>query len=302
MSTHINLCDSDDSSDSDDISSDSNNSIISPRLVDIVPLPDLINNDRDDENDGNDGNYDENDGNNENDENNIIFPMMNNGIVENTINERLTEIMNHAYENMMNVNYDIINLIDMCYLKNLEYDDCETIVTISYTIKAVLELSTTTNFGLNELCANIFAYSILGTNVVFNENFEILGETLSDQLKKFLMRSYTFFILSRIFADSMGNMGGAGTGTENLEDVKMTLSAEEINKLPLKKYENLNEHLKSINNICTICRDNYETDNVVRILTCNHLYHSDCIDGWLGNHSNKCPHCRIEIGEPTPKI
>jgi hypothetical protein len=259
----------------------------------------IIENDENDENEQIIEN-DENEQNDENDENNphvsinnsfVINPLHND--ISNLINERVDEIMNYAYINTTRTEPHIIDFIEMCYLRCLEYDDCDISITISYTIKNAIETCGLHNIELNDLCANIFGYSLLGTNYVFIENFDMISEIMIMQLRRYIRRVYGIYVIAQFMAGM--------DGMQTMEDVKMILSQDEINKLPLKKYIEVDENLKNTNNICTICRDDYQPDDDVRILTCNHIYHMNCIDSWFNSHSNKCPHCRTEIGVPTPK-
>ncbi|KAF2086765.1 hypothetical protein K490DRAFT_66547 [Saccharata proteae CBS 121410] len=51
-------------------------------------------------------------------------------------------------------------------------------------------------------------------------------------------------------------------------------------------------------NTCTICTDEFERGQDIRVLPCNHKYHPACIDPWLLNVSGTCPLCRIDL-RPT---
>lgn len=50
---------------------------------------------------------------------------------------------------------------------------------------------------------------------------------------------------------------------------------------------------------CTICFDEFQIEDDVRVLECKHYFHPMCIDRWLIGHSKRCPCCRgnIEINE-----
>lgn len=50
---------------------------------------------------------------------------------------------------------------------------------------------------------------------------------------------------------------------------------------------------------CTICFEDFEPDDELRVLECGHYFHPMCIDRWLIAHSKRCPCCRgnIKIGE-----
>ncbi|XP_015716224.1 E3 ubiquitin-protein ligase RNF128 isoform X2 [Coturnix japonica] len=45
---------------------------------------------------------------------------------------------------------------------------------------------------------------------------------------------------------------------------------------------------------CAVCIELYKPNEVVRILTCNHLFHKNCIDPWLLEHRT-CPMCKCDI-------
>lgn len=45
---------------------------------------------------------------------------------------------------------------------------------------------------------------------------------------------------------------------------------------------------------CSICIDNFEVNQMVRLTPCNHLYHSDCLLRWLDLHKS-CPICRRRL-------
>ena len=45
---------------------------------------------------------------------------------------------------------------------------------------------------------------------------------------------------------------------------------------------------------CTICHDDFAVIDTVRILSCNHYFHKDCIDSWFTTHVS-CPICRNDI-------
>ncbi|CAG9465800.1 unnamed protein product [Pedinophyceae sp. YPF-701] len=47
---------------------------------------------------------------------------------------------------------------------------------------------------------------------------------------------------------------------------------------------------------CIICTDEYEVDQQVIKMPCQHVFHEDCLDKWL-NINNTCPVCRHELPE-----
>ena len=44
--------------------------------------------------------------------------------------------------------------------------------------------------------------------------------------------------------------------------------------------------------ICGICRDELVSD--IKTLSCNHVFHTKCIDAWIARHP-KCPFCRTRV-------
>ncbi|CRK30839.1 hypothetical protein BN1723_014428 [Verticillium longisporum] len=46
---------------------------------------------------------------------------------------------------------------------------------------------------------------------------------------------------------------------------------------------------------CTICTEDFNLGEDVRVLPCNHKYHPGCIDPWLVNVSGTCPLCRHDL-------
>jgi hypothetical protein len=49
------------------------------------------------------------------------------------------------------------------------------------------------------------------------------------------------------------------------------------------------------NNECSICLGDFKSDDTVCLANCNHSYHCDCINDWLGTGKNSCPECRTDI-------
>lgn len=58
--------------------------------------------------------------------------------------------------------------------------------------------------------------------------------------------------------------------------------------IPQKKYRNLKNKTFSD---CSICLSEYQNDDKVRILKCDHYFHSSCVDRWL-RVDKSCPFCR----------
>jgi E3 ubiquitin-protein ligase RNF115/126 len=74
-------------------------------------------------------------------------------------------------------------------------------------------------------------------------------------------------------------------------------SKDEVEKLEKIKVDTSNLNILCKNageNSCSICQDDYEIDNNLIKLPCNHYFHDDCIMPWL-KERNSCPTCRFEL-------
>ena len=82
------------------------------------------------------------------------------------------------------------------------------------------------------------------------------------------------------------------------EDVKIILSDEQFNNLECTSFKelNLNE-----NKECLICIENFNDDDDVIKIPCNHIFHKNCIKSWVCEESNKCPICRVEVDKGIQK-
>lgn len=68
---------------------------------------------------------------------------------------------------------------------------------------------------------------------------------------------------------------------------KKVVKQNELKKIKEKTYikgDNVEE--------CMICIEEFENNQKVRVLDCEHSFHSDCIDKWLLNYNHECPVCR----------
>ena len=56
------------------------------------------------------------------------------------------------------------------------------------------------------------------------------------------------------------------------------------------------EDLETPNESCVICLEGFKQDDVCVKLTCNHIFHKDCIIPWVSN-AGTCPICRDDLLE-----
>jgi hypothetical protein len=52
---------------------------------------------------------------------------------------------------------------------------------------------------------------------------------------------------------------------------------------------------------CVICLDDFAEGEKLRILPCDHGYHSKCIDPWLCKNKRICPQCRKRVFDRRPE-
>lgn len=66
---------------------------------------------------------------------------------------------------------------------------------------------------------------------------------------------------------------------------KCCLKITFLSNIKLEKAKQVNE--------CSICLEEIELDQYVRVLTCNHTFHKVCIEKWVEKSlSTDCPFCR----------
>ena len=111
-------------------------------------------------------------------------------------------------------------------------------------------------------------------------------------------------VYSRMYVQNMARINSSIFGTildelmnsindEDLENVVVQPTAIEIeNATRLYNVNSLQE------DICTICQDNIESNEVRRIMHCRHYFHRTCIDTWFQTNVH-CPTCRYDIRTPN---
>ena len=144
--------------------------------------------------------------------------------------------------------------------------------------------------NLNEII-NIFD-NMIQRNIPLNNEFSINYEYLSLPIL-----SHEHDDLPDLIDDS-GNIFNFINGSQTYEDIKVVLTEEQFNHQKHYFFKELKcDDLKE----CLICMQEFENEDEVTKITCNHIFHKNCIKNWVCRESNKCPICRLEVDKGTAK-
>lgn len=118
--------------------------------------------------------------------------------------------------------------------------------------------------------------------------------------------------LMRPFAnkrDSSQNVNAEAAPTEVFE-MASDLEAQTISSKSSKNLEEISLHefpdeeqidKDSPLDVCAICICTLDDNDEVRLLTCGHIFHSECIDPWLLRRQACCPMCKESYYKPKPE-
>ncbi|NWS51929.1 RN128 ligase, partial [Chunga burmeisteri] len=119
------------------------------------------------------------------------------------------------------------------------------------------------------------------------------------------MNQYSiFFILVSFFIVTAATMGyfifysarrlrNARTQSRTQRQLKVR-AKKAIEQLQLRTLKQGDKETHPDGDSCAVCIEQYKPNEVVRILTCNHLFHKNCVDPWLLEHRT-CPMCKCDI-------
>ena len=172
---------------------------------------------------------------------------------------------------------------------------------------------------IKEICKNLHQYDSLSypeiksamLSYINNIPVENINENDIDQIITSLLgppNIYSAFDFSQFFNLSnfsntyLGNSLFSMSINNPQEDVPIVLKKKCLDKLEIKNYKDVGEELKKDNPMCMIKLEDFNDDDKVRILPCNHVFSCEMIDNWLLKESCKCPVCRKKVGESEAKI
>ncbi|CAG8432863.1 7351_t:CDS:2 [Diversispora eburnea] len=66
------------------------------------------------------------------------------------------------------------------------------------------------------------------------------------------------------------------------------------------KEKDMSHHkIQELQTTCAICIEEFQDDELLRVLPCEHEFHAKCIDEWLTTKSSKCPLCKFDLTPTT---
>jgi len=98
----------------------------------------------------------------------------------------------------------------------------------------------------------------------------------------------------------LGGIGDLQNGEQlfanlfNREAGPKRLSDQDFGKLPTKNWRASMKSTNQTFETCPICYIDYEHDIELKVLPCQHAYHTDCLHNWVKKNAS-CPICKKEI-------
>ena len=77
---------------------------------------------------------------------------------------------------------------------------------------------------------------------------------------------------------------------ESNHDQELVRNENQILNMSSVKFKNV----KTKDNTCTICCTEFENDDSVILLNCNHIFHKECINEWI-HYKAECPLCKTSV-------
>ncbi len=221
--------------------------------------------------------------------------------ISNSLQDEVRNKVSEIFEQAFTIMFDGIpesytNLLEASLFENMRYDDdVNTILT--HTIRTFISI---TSISFVRVIAVILNYAsretegIYSNNLLFANNYDMVYDICTEELRKQITRSYRMMQFVSLFFGM--------NGEQEMENVKLVMKKEDILRMfPEKEYNTFEQDVKSKNEKCVFCQENFTDIDKCRKLNCEHVFHAGCIDEWLENQSYKCPCCRADVGPHYPK-
>ncbi|KAJ6239600.1 e3 ubiquitin-protein ligase ring1-like [Anaeramoeba flamelloides] len=156
--------------------------------------------------------------------------------------------------------------------------------------------STQSSFSINDF---------FGPNMLFQDIISMInGARTNNQQETGQQQQQQFFRSGSFgFTGQFNNLFNGGFfGTNNLDDIISQLidnnkyGSPPTDKDALSKLKRFSADQEFVDKkeTCPICFDDYQLEDKVIKLTCNHQFHENCCTTWLKEHST-CPTCRTRL-------
>lgn len=217
---------------------------------------------------------------------NMFVPMIQQAPPE-EIEAKTNELIAKGYELTDKFNEPVNDYINNFLLHSYQYGDIESDL-VYYTIRSCFQYGRE-HFQLIEVIGGILYYA--NNNIIFNNQYDLVLKYLRNEVRRVVTANLNIHRFNIVINPQ-----------NTLEDIKLVVKEDILDKIPTMEFEKLDTKIKEANNKCVICQDEFDIHDNVRVLPCDHIYHINCIDSWLKEHSYKCPCCRKPAAEHSAKI
>uniref|UniRef100_A0A8C5K0P3 Ring finger protein 133 n=1 Tax=Jaculus jaculus TaxID=51337 RepID=A0A8C5K0P3_JACJA len=133
--------------------------------------------------------------------------------------------------------------------------------------------------------SGVIIYNFPGTgNQIFPMSHQAFGDTVVVMIGN-LKAYFTFYHIRRLWIARLQNR----RWQQFTADLKKAFG-----QLQVRVLKEGDEELNPTVDSCVICFEPYKLNDTVRILTCKHFFHKNCIDPWILAHGT-CPMCKCDI-------
>tara|TARA_A100001015_G_scaffold307635_1_gene403875 strand:- start:1227 stop:1862 length:636 start_codon:yes stop_codon:yes gene_type:complete len=210
----------------------------------------------------------------------------------------------------------------------IDYNLIDRILAIKIELESDIHNNVRILLAIKNILLNIDNYSISEINNILKEFYKLYPtENITDEIINFHTNENTFFTnnnfnfnniislinnnsnnLISIYLNNQSNesliplLNNFISNVNNENDVPIVIKDECFDNLEKKKYFDLNENQKENNILCLFSYENFDDDDDIIVLPCNHILKLSYGTEWLKNISHKCPSCRQPCGDYYAKI
>ena len=123
------------------------------------------------------------------------------------------------------------------------------------------------------------------------ENNIFSDQTINLNISSYIDRLTNQYRLPNLIVSILNITDNIEGDIDNLEDVKIPLTEDQISKLKHTEYD------KDIygDSKCGICQSEIDGNEKIIELPCKHIFHTECIMPWIREYHHICPICKIDI-------